>query len=73
MRDGSVVRLARLAQEGLMTDEDLEQIRAAVRGAVAPLETRFDRVDARFDSVDAKIDSVDTKLDQVITEMGRVR
>jgi hypothetical protein len=52
-----------------MTNEDLEQIRAIVSGAIGSLEAkvdaRFDKVDARFDTVDSRFDMVDARLDSV--------
>jgi len=67
-----------------MTDEELEQIRAIVHGAVAPLDAKIDRVaagqeamrsdmNAKFGQLGDKIDHVDTRVDRLTDRTDSVR
>lgn len=70
-----------------MTGEELEQIRAIVEQAVAPLraaqavtDTKLDRLtskvggmDVRFDRVEAKLDRVIDRADDILTGVVRLR
>jgi hypothetical protein len=56
----------------MMTDEDLQQMRAIVHEAVAPLDAKIDRLDARQAATDTKIDRLTSKVDGMDTKLDRV-